>query len=115
MPGRACGVGSHHGRVMKELLVDGARLLTTDAVADAALEHARQLAQQGRADVIDFPAVVEGRETRAWVTIGAGTALVVLGTPDDDLALVGSDFAAQLIWRKARVLSRDFDDFPDEG
>lgn len=67
---------------MKDLLINGTRFLTTDAIADAALAYVTVLNQYHRSDTVRFPAVVEGRAAKAAVVLGPSTHLVVLDAPD---------------------------------
>ncbi|TDN92646.1 hypothetical protein [Microbacterium sp. BK668] len=92
---------------MKDLLFSGSRFLTTDEVADAVLHYAQVLAQYGRADVVRFPALVDGVAANSWLALGPGTgsaiaAVEVLDSPIERLA--GAHEASVEIQRRSERL-----------
>lgn len=92
---------------MKDLLISGSRFLTTDEVADAVLHYAQALAQYGRADIVRFPALVDGVAANSWLALGPGSGTViaaveVLDSPIERLA--GSHEASAEIQRRTEQL-----------
>jgi hypothetical protein len=91
---------------VRDFLVNGARVLTTDDVADAVLEYAGALAGSGKAAVVRFPAVVEGQTGLTWMTVGAGApVLAVQFDTEVPISLEGSEFAAHDIRRRTAHLA----------
>lgn len=81
---------------MRDLLIGGSRFLTTDEVADAVLHYAQVLAQYGRADVVRFPALVDGVEATSWLALGSGfgSGLAAISVDDSPIgSLEGSNEA----------------------
>lgn len=92
---------------MKDLLISGSRLLTTDGVADAVLHYAQVLAQYGRADIVHFPALVDGVSATSWLTLGPGSGgtLAAVSVADSPIAsLDGASEAMAEIQRRTDAL-----------
>lgn len=92
---------------MKDLLFGGTRFLTTDEVADAVLHYAQVLAQYGRADIVRFPALVDGVAANSWLALGGGSgsalaAVEVLDSPIERLA--GAHEASAEIQRRTEQI-----------
>ena len=51
------------GGDMKDILIEGHRILTTDDIADAVLSYARALLERGGTDIVEFPSFHEGNPT----------------------------------------------------
>ena len=94
---------------MKDILIDGHRILTTDEVADAVIDYARVLQDHGRSDVVHFPSIHDGELSRCSMLLGsgllgeallprhfAGMAAIFVG-----LALIDGRLAAS--WRAGRA------------
>jgi hypothetical protein len=93
---------------MFDFLVNGARVLTTDDVADAVLEYSRLLSERGRTALVTFPAVVDGHTGETWMSIGAGLQLVAVRTdPELPLTIEGTDFAVWHLRRRAQELEEE--------
>ena len=91
---------------MFDIFVTGARLATSDDVAEALLEYVRVLADQGRTELVSFPALLDGQPAQAWLTLGAGMPLAaVRSEPQLPLSLEGEELAAWSIRRRAAVLA----------
>ncbi|QIG40438.1 hypothetical protein G5T42_13935 [Microbacterium sp. 4R-513] len=90
---------------MKDLLISGSRFLTTDDVADAVLHYAQVLAQYGRADVVRFPALVDGVAANSWLTLGSGAAIAAVEVLDSPIErLAGAHEASAEIQRRSASL-----------
>ena len=92
---------------MRDLLISGSRFLTTDEVADAVLHYAQVLAQYGRADVVRFPALVDGVQATSWLTLGPGLGapLAAISVEDSPVAsLDGATEATAEIQRRAEQI-----------
>lgn len=91
---------------MFDIFVTGARMATSDDVAEALLEYFRVLAEQGRTEMVSFPALIDGQTAQAWVTIGANIPMVAVRTePELPLSLEGEELAAWSIRRRTAVVS----------
>ena len=55
---------------MKDILIEGHRILTTDDIADAVLAYARVLLERGTADIVEFPSIHDGSPTLCSLLIG---------------------------------------------
>ncbi len=87
---------------MKDILIQGHRIATTDAVADAIIDYARVLAREHRTDVVEFPSVHDGMPARCVLTLGAHTTLAVMSSGDGfPSTLRGAEEAAAEIRRQA--------------
>jgi len=62
---------------MKDILIAGHRILTTDEVADAVIGYARKLVSTGRTDVVKFPTVYDGESAQCALLLGSGSLAVV--------------------------------------
>ncbi len=90
---------------MKDILIDGQRLLTTDAVADAVIDYARVLHTAGEFDVVDFPGIHDGEPSMCSLLLGtAGSLVVVDAQMDLTVALPDSDVACAEIARRADAM-----------
>ena len=90
---------------MKDILVEGHRILTTDDVADAVMGYALKLAERGCADVVDFPSLHNGAPAQCSLLLGGGNAIAVVEAPFELSASVGgSDRALAEITRRADAL-----------
>lgn len=93
---------------MKDVMIHGTRLLTTDEVADSLLAYARVLNDFHRSDTVHFPAVVDGSPRSATLSLGAHTPLVVLDAPEAlPVRLRGAGEAAMDIRRRTAILDDD--------
>ncbi|MGP3534716.1 hypothetical protein ACTU3I_07965 [Microbacterium sp. RD1] len=103
---------------MFDIFVTGARVATSDEVAEALLEYLRVLSEQDRTELVSFPALLDGQPGQAWVTLGKGVPLLaVKSEPELGLSLEGEEFAAWSIRRRAaaaaaRVSDLDWNDVP---
>ena len=91
---------------MKDILIDGNRILTTDAIADAVIAYAQLLLAHGQTDVVEFPSFHDGMRASCAILLGgAGTIAVIdapMSLPD---ASVGSEGACEEITRRADALA----------
>ena len=90
---------------MKDILIEGHRILTTDAIADAVLSYARALRERGGTDIVEFPSIHDGNPTLCAMLLGGSGTLAVVDAP---LALAGAvggaDLALDEITRRANAL-----------
>lgn len=87
---------------MKDILIQGHRIATTDAVADAVLEYAQLLAREQRSDVIELPIMHDGVLARCAMLLTSNSHLVVVGTEERwPGTLAGAEEAAAEILRRA--------------
>lgn len=90
---------------MKDILIEGHRILTTDAIADAVLAYARALRERGGTDIIEFPSIHDGNATLCSLLLGGSGMLAVVDAP---LALStpvgGADLALDEITRRVNAL-----------
>jgi hypothetical protein len=63
---------------MKDVLVNGSRMTTTDDVADALLHYTLQLTASHATEMVEFPALVDGRHSAVRMVVGAGVPLVTV-------------------------------------
>ncbi len=63
---------------MKDILIEGHRILTTDALADAVLAYAQRLLETGSTDIVVFPSIHEGALSECRMLLGAGIPLATL-------------------------------------
>jgi|GEM_PF-1999594 len=90
---------------MKDILVEGHRLLTTDEIADAVIAYALALHERGDTDIVEFPIVHDGELSQCALLLGPHAAVVVLQA--DALlspALPGADRACAEIERRTLAL-----------
>ncbi|MFJ6654100.1 hypothetical protein ACIQLJ_15015 [Microbacterium sp. NPDC091313] len=78
---------------MYEILYAGHRLLTTDAVAEALLQYAGELASRGMVDTITVPIVEAGLATTCRLILGHGTSLGIVFQSNREALLPGADEA----------------------
>lgn len=90
---------------MKDILIEGHRILTTDEIADAVIGYARVLLERGDADIVEFPSLHDGSPTLCSLLLGGSSAIAVVDAP---LALHtpvgGSELARDEIQRRADAL-----------
>lgn len=92
---------------MRDFLVNGARILTEDAVADAVVDLARELSNRGRVDVVTFPGIVEGSLSTTWMSVGAGLPLLVVQADSDlHMTIAGSELAVWAIRRRRHEIEQ---------
>lgn len=90
---------------MKDILIEGHRILTTDEVADAVLAYARALLQHGRTDIVEFPSIHDGNPTLCALLIGGSGLIAVVEAPVALSSPVsGADRACDEITRRAEAL-----------
>ena len=89
---------------MKDILIDGHRILTTDEVADAVIDYARVLNDHGRSDVVHFPSIHDGELSRCSVLLGGGLLAVVEAPVAISATVLGADRACEEIVRRADAL-----------
>ncbi|MGV9194413.1 hypothetical protein ACQ143_08725 [Microbacterium sp. MC2] len=89
---------------MKDILIAGHRILTTDDVADAVIGYARALVSNGATDLVEFPTLYNGEAGRCTLLLGTGSLAVV----DADMVLAPSladaDAACAEIDRRTKAL-----------
>ncbi|GAA1636227.1 hypothetical protein [Microbacterium flavum] len=90
---------------MKDILIEGHRILTTDAIADAVLFYARTLREHGGTDIVEFPSIHDGNPTLCSLLLGGSGVMAVVDAP---MALAspvgGADLACDEITRRADAL-----------
>ncbi|MGP3535358.1 hypothetical protein ACTU3I_11235 [Microbacterium sp. RD1] len=90
---------------MHDIFAGGVRLTTADDVAEALLDYLRILLQEGRAELVTFPAVVEGETAHVTLAVGVGSPIVASQTISEiEPTLEGTDLAAWSIRRRTSVL-----------
>ncbi|MBG0718807.1 hypothetical protein G3N18_12175 [Microbacterium sp. 2C] len=90
---------------MKDILIEGHRILTTDDIADAVLAYARVLLEHGTADIVEFPSIHDGSPTLCSLLIGGSGVMAVVDAPVALSAPVGgADLALDEIMRRAEAL-----------
>jgi len=85
---------------MKDILIDGHRLLTTDEIADAVIAYARALTETDDSDVVEFPTVYDGELSHCSLLLTGGTPVAVLEAAALTPALPGADIALAEIERR---------------
>lgn len=90
---------------MKDILIDGHRILTTDDIADAVIAYARMLLDRGQTDVVEFPSIHDGAHASCSILLGGSGGLAVveapMSLPDESM---GSDGACAEITRRVNAL-----------
>lgn len=90
---------------MKDILIEGHRILTTDDIADAVISYARALLERGGTDIVEFPSFHEGNPTLCSLLLGGSGTLAVVDAP---LAMAspvgGADLAYDEITRRTNAL-----------
>ncbi len=66
---------------MKDILIDGHRILTTDDIADAVIDYARLLIDHGRTDVVEFPSIHDGAPANCAILLGGAGSIAVVEAP----------------------------------
>lgn len=95
---------------MFDFLVNGARVLTVDHVADAVWEYARVLTEHGQTATVTFPAIVDGERGEARMSVGHGLPLVgVKSDPALAITLTGTEFAEWDIRRRIAEIDEPVD------
>lgn len=89
---------------MKDILIEGHRLLTTDGIADAVISYAQLLHAHSRSDVVDFPALHEGELSHCSLLLTPVTAVAVVDADVLPSTLPGADGARDEIARRADAL-----------
>lgn len=90
---------------MKDILIDGHRILTTDDIADAILDYARLLLDRHETDIVHFPTLHDGMLTQCAVLLGGAGPLAVLDAAMDLPMMVdGAESACAEITRRADAL-----------
>ncbi|WEK12709.1 MAG: hypothetical protein P0Y48_09525 [Candidatus Microbacterium phytovorans] len=90
---------------MKDILIDGHRLLTTNEIADAVIDYARLLHSTSKTDVVEFPTLHDGELSHCSLLLSAHVGVAVL---DADAVLAplmpGAEMACAEIERRAATL-----------
>ncbi|MGB4780084.1 hypothetical protein [Microbacterium sp.] len=89
---------------MKDILIEGHRILTTDEVADAVIDYARVLHDRGSSDIVEFPSIHDGQLSRCSVLLGSGPLAVIEAPVEIPAAVLGADRACAEIVRRADAL-----------
>lgn len=63
---------------MKDILIEGHRLLTTDEIADAVIDYARLLHVAERTDVVEFPTLHDGELSQCSLLLSEHVAVAVV-------------------------------------
>ena len=83
---------------MRDLLVSGTRVMTSDDVAEALLDYAVELTSHHATAVARFPAIVDGQHVETQMVLGAGIPLTSVSVdPVLPVDLDGADLAAAQI------------------
>lgn len=90
---------------MKDILIAGHRILTTDEVADAVIEYARKLTSTGHTDVVEFPTMYDGETAHCTLLLGNDSLAVVDATGVIAAPFADADQACAEIDRRAGALS----------
>jgi len=90
---------------MKDILIDGHRLLTTDEIAEAVIGYAKLLHAAEGTDVVDFPTVHDGELSRCSLLLSGHVSVAVVDAGEVlSPSLPGADIALAEIERRAAVL-----------
>ena len=90
---------------MKDILIEGHRILTTDEIATAVIDYARALLERGAVDVIEFPSFHDGVPALCSLLLGCSGTLAIVDAPLAMSATVGgADLARDEITRKMNAL-----------
>ncbi|MFE7846777.1 hypothetical protein ACFUTX_16460 [Microbacterium sp. NPDC057407] len=90
---------------MKELVVAGARIITTNEFAEVVLELAERLAQHGLTQRVEFPCVVDGAITSATLLLGDAHVLATVGIPGSEPGDLGTAAQLEDLHRRAAELA----------
>ncbi len=66
---------------MKDILIEGHRILTTDDIADAVLSYALVLRDCGGSDIVEFPSIHDGNPTLCSLLLGGSGVMAVVDAP----------------------------------
>jgi hypothetical protein len=94
-------------RGMHDLMYASSSITTTDAVADALLGYAAQLAGLNRVDVVTVPVIHEGRPAMCRILIGAAIPLAATQTSGHEADLPGAMEAMLDLSRRRNANSVD--------
>lgn len=90
---------------MKDILIEGHRILTTDDVAEAVLTYAQRLMESGATDIVEFPSIDAGAPSRCRMLLGNGMPLATLeATTALASDIDGADLACAEITRRTLLL-----------
>jgi len=91
---------------MKDILIDGHRILTTDEIADAVITYAQLLLTHGQTDVVEFPSFHDGMPASCTILLGGSGTLAVVDAPMSltDTSM-GSERACAEITRRSDALA----------
>ena len=90
---------------MKDILIEGHRILTTDQIAEAVIDYARVLLERGGHDIIEFPSFHDGIPGQCTLLLGGSCTIAVVDAPLEMSATVGgADHARDEIARRANAL-----------
>jgi hypothetical protein len=74
---------------MRELLIGGARLVTSDGVAGAIMQRALRADENGDAGIVEIPVLVDGSVRTASVLVTPRMPIVALAVSGDTRTLPG--------------------------
>jgi anaerobic glycerol-3-phosphate dehydrogenase len=89
---------------MKDILIEGHRLLTTDEIADAVIDYARVLHLSQHADVVEFPTLLDGEISHCSLLLTPVTSVAVVDADVLPPTLPGAGDAHAEIQRRADAL-----------
>ncbi len=90
---------------MKDILIEGQRILTTSDIADAVLDYARVLFDSHRTDIVTFPSMLDGVSSQCSLLLGGSAPLAsVEVTIDLPVVVPGADDACAEIVRRTDAL-----------
>ncbi|CAI9388414.1 hypothetical protein [Microbacterium sp. T2.11-28] len=90
---------------MKDILIEGHRLLTSDAIADAVIAYATLLHGADQTDVVEFPTVHDGELSQCSLLLSGHVGVAVVDATDVLApALPGADAAVAEILRRTEAL-----------
>ena len=90
---------------MKDILIEGHRILTTDEIADAVLAYAQVLVENHTTDIVEFPALHDGDLSRCALLLGGPATLATFAVPVAmSAAVMGSATACAEIVRRMDAL-----------
>ncbi|MFJ6653837.1 hypothetical protein ACIQLJ_13690 [Microbacterium sp. NPDC091313] len=90
---------------MFDIFASGARIVTSDVLGDALLDHVRAVTDKGCTDVVEFPGVIGGRAGVASITVGPGIDFAAVHLQADITSDIQGDvLAASVIRRQTREL-----------
>lgn len=89
---------------MKDILIEGHRLLTTDGIADAVIDYARLLHTHSQTDVVDFPTLHDGELSHCSLLLTPATAVAIVDADVLPPSIPGAEGAREEIARRADAL-----------